>query len=95
MKDVHPLRRQGGKAVLMSTTAETAQFMNVVTKYTELGKMALYDHIFKTGFAVVFGISCEELVDCEMTPPPRETAAPFRDDYRKLTDLICGEPEDG
>lgn len=95
MSNAGELRNQGGKKVLLCTLPHTAEFLDVVTRYTAMRKLALYDHVFRVGFREVFGITEEELAECEVIPPPSALAAPHKNDLRQLTNLICGEPEDG
>lgn len=83
-------KTNGSKTILILVPFHTAAFLDLLCRYVDGPKQDMYERIWSAGIEAVFGITEEELTECQpgLIPPDIE---PPREDLRKLTDLICGE----
>ena len=64
-------------------------FLDMIVRYTACGKLKLVQEIWEAGIEAKFGITAQDLDDCQLTSLPASAAVPA--DLHKLTDMICGE----
>ena len=79
------------RRVVLYVGYQEGRLIDLVSKYRSLKKHEMYSQIFDAGMVALFGISLEELQDCDVAPLPSGAAVP--ENLQALTDLLCGEPE--
>jgi hypothetical protein len=68
----------------------TSDFLDLIAKCTLLSKAALSQRVWRAGLAEVFGVTEDELKECQMVVP-RLALGERPEDLMELTNIICGE----
>lgn len=82
-------KERGISRVTASVPTRVTTFLDVVCKHSPANKVTLYRDIWAAGVQQIFGISFEELDECEITLPSPDAALPT--DLKALTNVLCGE----
>lgn len=78
------------RRVTLAVTLRSAVFLGMISQYSCIPRKELYQLVWRDGFESTFGITEEELAQCDFAPPAHDAAIP-KGDLKALTDLICGE----